>query len=331
MSYKKDNSAKSYSPSISRVLVSSVLGVLFFLTPLSASAYELILGTGEIGSFSYFSGRMLCRTINRQLPDVTCLTRASDDEIDNLTNLQNGSFDLAIINSNILDSAVNKSGVFQFLDINYDNLAILTPLYDRPIGIFIHDNAGIEVLNDLKGKRINGGAPGSTERRSMELILNAKGWSVDDFVRFEELPASYGQDTMAFCQGTVQAMLTVSVHPSLSTQRLFDNCKAQLLDINDDAIDKLVDALTPYWKTEINATSYDGQKKSARTFGTRAMLVVSNSIDQDTAYAIVKILYENKIRLQRSHPALSLYPKEESRKGIKGIQLHEGAKQFFAE
>ncbi|MEA3467758.1 MAG: TAXI family TRAP transporter solute-binding subunit [Thermodesulfobacteriota bacterium] len=172
-----------------------------------------------------------------------------------LTNLQNGSLDLAIINSNLLDAAVNKSGMFQFLDISYGNLAILTPLYDRPIGIIVRDNAEIATLNDLKGKRINGGAPGSTERRAMELIMKAMGWSVDNFVRFEELPTSHSQDTMALCQDKVQAMITIGIHPTLSTQQLLNNCKAQLLDIHDEAIDKLVDSLPPYWKTEISSNT----------------------------------------------------------------------------
>ena len=328
MSFKKNITAESYSPSILNVAISSILGVFLFLAPVPASAYEILLGTGDVGSFSYFSGRMLCRTINRQLDDVSCKVQAAYDEIDNLTNLQNGSLDLAIINSNILDGAVNKTGMFQFLDINYENLAILTPLYDRPIGILVRSNAGIETLDDLKGKKINGGAPGSIERRAMELIMKAKGWTMDDFARFEELPTSYSQDTMAFCQGSVQAMINIGVHPALSTQRLIENCKAVFLDIDDESIDKLVNSRAPCWKTEISATSYS---KLARTFGTRAILVASNVIDKDTGYAITKVLYENKARLQNSHPALSLYSIEEAKKGIKGLQLHKGAEQFFSE
>jgi len=328
MSFKKDSIAKSYSPSVSRMTISSVLGILLFLAPLSASAYEILIGTDSVGSFSYFSGRMICRTINKQLDDVSCVVQAADDEIDNLSNLQNGSLDLAIINSNILGAAVNKTGMFQFLDINYENLAILTPLYDRPIGLLVRSNAGISTLNDLVGKRINGGSPGSTERRAMELIMKAKGWSVEVFERFEELPTSQSQDTMAFCQGTVQAMITIGVHPALSTQRLTENCKAVFLDINDEAIDKLVNSRPSCWKTEISATSYS---KLARSFGTRAMLVASNVIDKDTGYAITKVLYGNKARLKNSHPALSLYPILEAKKGIKGLQLHKGAEQFFSE
>jgi len=53
----------------------------------------------------------------------------------------------------------------------------------------------------------------------MELIMKAKG-SIKDFKRFEELPTSQGQDTMAFCQSTVQSMIMTGVlqnsHPALS-------------------------------------------------------------------------------------------------------------------
>ncbi len=328
MNFQEDFTVNSYSPSVIRVTLSLLLAGVLLLAPLSVSAYEILLGTGKAGSFSHFSGRMLCRAINKEVSGVICTVKDVDDEVDSLTNLQSGSLDLAIINSNVLDAAVNKSGQFQFLDINYDNLAILTPLYDRPIGIIVRSNAGISTLNDLKGKRINAGAPGSIERRAMGLIMKAKGWSVDDFTRFEELPTSHAQDTMAFCQGTVQAMVMIGVHPSQSANNLIENCKGVFLDINDDAIDKLVDARAPCWETEIKVAS---DSVPVRTFGTRAILVASSVIDQETGYAITKALYKNRVRLQKSHPALSLYPVQESKKGIKGLQLHEGAEQFFTE
>jgi TRAP transporter TAXI family solute receptor len=330
MILKKDTTKKSYFPPVWRVVLSSVLGLCLFLAPSTVNAYEFLLGTGKTGTFSHFTGRMLCRTINQQLPDAKCSTQVADDEVDSLTNLQSGSLDLAIINSNVLDGAVNKSGMFQFLDINYENLTILTPLYDRPVGIIVRADAGIANLNDLKGKRVNGGAPGSVERRSMELIMKAKGWSVDDFALFEELPTSQSQDTLAFCQGTVQAMLNIGVHPTLSIHNLLKNCKAKLLDIDDDAIGKFVAKHPSYWKTEINSESYPGPENRVQTFGTRAILVASSAIDQETAYAIVKAIYDNQKRLQRNHPALSLYPIQEARKGIEGLLLHKGAEQFFA-
>ncbi|MEA3468527.1 MAG: hypothetical protein U9R57_09945 [Thermodesulfobacteriota bacterium] len=86
MSFKNNSTIQSHSPSIWRTAAGSVIALLLFLAPLSARAYEIIPGTGNVGSFSYFSGRMLCRTISRQLPDITCLAQASDDKIDTLRN-----------------------------------------------------------------------------------------------------------------------------------------------------------------------------------------------------------------------------------------------------
>ncbi|MEN8190124.1 MAG: TAXI family TRAP transporter solute-binding subunit [Thermodesulfobacteriota bacterium] len=329
MNLNKETWPTFYFNPVSARLLFSALALLVFLLPPPVQAFEVLLGTGEHGSFSNFAGRALCRTISRHVPEVTCSTRTANDEIDNLTNLQSGSLDFAIINSNTLDDAVNKRRIFQFLDINYENLAILMPLYDRPIGLIARNDSGISTLGDLKGKRINSGPPGSTENRAMRLIMSAKGWSEDDFSLFEELPSSHSQGTMAFCHGTIQAMLTIGVHPALATQRVLENCNAHLVSISDDSIDKLVASRPPCWKSEIQAQSYPGHGEAVETFGTRAILVASNTVDQETANAIVKAIYDNRKRLQNSHPALSLYPVQEAGKGIKGLKLHEGAVRFF--
>lgn len=329
MNLKRNSTLKVCFQAVWPLPLLLLIGVLPLFLPLSAGAYEILLGTGENGSFSNFTGRVLCRTISQHMPDISCSTQTANDEIDNLTNLQSGSLDLAIINSNTLDAAVNKSGMFQFLDISYEGLSILLPLYDRPIGIIVRNDAGIASLDDLKGKRVNSGPPGSIENRAMKLIMKAKGWSVDDFSLFEELPASHSQDTLAFCHGTVQAMLTIGVHPALSYQRLLENCNAHFLDISGDAIDSMIASRPPCWKAEIQSKNYPGPDRPIQTFGTRAILVASGAIDQETAFAIVKAIYKNKEKLQSSHPALSLYPVQEARKGIKGLKLHKGAEQFF--
>lgn len=311
--------------------LAQLIVVFLLLVPLAANAYELVLGTGEAGTFSSFSGRVLCRTIDQQVPDVTCVTRTAADGIDHLTNVQNGSLDLAIIDSQILLEAMTKSGVFRYVDINYDNLNIFMPLYDLPMGIIVRNDAGISTLNDLKGKRINAGSLISDQHQALEMVMAAKGWLSSDFERFEELSSSFSQDTMAFCHGTVQAMMNRGVHPTVSVQRLLVNCKAHLLPMDDADIDKLVAGNPSLWKTTVLADSYPAKSRKVVTFGTRAILIGSGDMDQKTAYAIVKALYTNKEQLQRSHQSLSLYPVATARQGIDGLTMHPGAEQFFTE
>ena len=331
MNPKKNQSGKQGFTGRVRAVRLGIFGLLLLLVPLNAGASELQLGTGEAGSFSHFSGRLLCRILAASLPDVTCKVQAAADEIDNLTNLQNGSMDLALVDAKSLYNAVTKSGVFRFVGIGYDNLAVLTPLYDLPVSIIVRRDAGIATLDDLKNKRVNGGALGSYQRQTMEMIMQAKGWKVTDFEVFQELPSSHAQDTMVFCHGTVQAMIGVGVHPNPTVQRLLENCNAGLLAVVDPDIDKLV-AASPYlWSTEIRADSYPPPSNRVKTFGTRVVLAASADMDDQLAEAIVKALYENKKRLQGGHPALTLYAPEEAAKGVAKVALHPGAARFLSQ
>ena len=113
----------------------SLIAALLLITApsLTASAYELIIGTGPDGSFSHHNGKLLCRLFTRQDSEMTCLLSESTDQIDNLTNVQGGSLDLALVDSLLLEEATSGRGAFEFLDISYDQIRILTPLYQVPL------------------------------------------------------------------------------------------------------------------------------------------------------------------------------------------------------
>ena len=56
------------------------------LAPVSVNAFDLYLGTGVSGTFSHFTGRMLCRVINSDVAEVNCVVTPGSDDISNLTN-----------------------------------------------------------------------------------------------------------------------------------------------------------------------------------------------------------------------------------------------------
>ena len=62
--------------------------IVFFivgLCPFSANAFDILLGTEETGTFSHFTGRILCRVINSYSDDINCKTVPAPDDVDNLT------------------------------------------------------------------------------------------------------------------------------------------------------------------------------------------------------------------------------------------------------
>ncbi len=299
--------------------------------PFSANAFDILLGTGETETFSHFAGRMLCRVINRHSDGLNCKTVPAPGDVHNLTNLQGGSLDIGLIDSRMLHDAMNKTGYFEFLDISYDNLRALVPLYDDPITLVVRSDAKIASLEALKGKRINAGAPRSLQNLAVATIMKAKNWTKADFSLVGELSPSQSQDTMAFCHGTIQAMVHIGVHPDSSLQKLLRLCKADLVDVYDNDIEKLVNDHPAFIKVNIAADTYPSHPMGVTTFGTRAVLVASQDLDAQTVYKIIDAIYSNRKRLKSAHPALSSFTMDAFRKMDVGIQLHPGAVKYFSE
>jgi TRAP transporter TAXI family solute receptor len=301
------------------------------LFPISANALDILLGTGKAGTFSYFTGRTICRMINSHTDDINCKTVPAPDAVHNLTNLRGGALDIGLIDSRMLHDAINKSGYFKFLDISYDNLRTLVPLYAVPVTLVVRRDANINSLNDLKGKRINAGAPLSPENLTMDTIMKAKKWSKADFSLVQELPASHSQDSMAFCYGTVQAMVHIGVHPDPTLQQLLERCKGGLTDMNDSDTNKLINEHPAFAKINIAANMYPSYSKGVTTFGTRMTLVAPVDLDEDTVYEIIEAIHRNQKRLQSAHPALSAFNVQSTEKDDPKIQPHPGAARYYRE
>ena len=313
-----------------RVIIISVF-LIVGLFPFSVNALDILLGTGKTGTFSHFTGRKICRAINRHSDDINCKTVPAPDDVHNLTNLRQGGLDIGLIDSRILLDAINKTGHFKFLDIGYENLRALVPLYDVPITLVVRSDAKITSLEELQGKRINAGDPLSLQHLAVDTIMKAKNWSKKDFSLVEELPSSMSQDTMAFCHGTMQAMVHIGVHPDSSLQQLFRLCKVDLVNMDDNDIQKLVNDHPAFWKINIAADTYPSHPKGVTTFGTRAMLVASEDLDEGTVYQIIDAIYSKRERLKSAHPSLSLFSVGAAQKSATGIQLHPGAGKYFRE
>ena len=301
------------------------------LLPFSGFAFDVYLGTHETGTFSYFAGRTICRIINQHAGEINCRPVGADDDTHNLTNLDSGSLDIGLIDSRMLHDAINKAGYFEFLDIKYDNLRTLLPLYDVPVTLVVRNDSKITSLGELKGKRINIGAPLSSERLAIETILKAKNWSRKDFSLADELSDSQSQDTMAFCHGRVQAMVYLGVHPAPTIEHLIRLCRASPVNMDDGDIQKMIKGHPAYLNVEIAPNTYATQTQGVATFGTTMVLVASADFDEETVYAITEAIEGNRKRLQSAHPALFSSATEIDQNKIVGLQLHPGAVKYFSE
>ena len=297
----------------------------------AAVADEVAIGTGEPGSAYYKLGRALCRLIDRGSDQhgLTCDPLATPGGLFNLENVRGGAIEFGLVPSDLHYYAIEQAGPFEFVDATYENIRSLFSLYAEFFTLVASRNAGIDGLDDLKGRRVNNGVWGTTERNFVDALVAAKGWSDGDFLLAESLPVS--QQSLAFCHGRLDAIVYSVSHPNRDVGRVLELCNATLVGVAASEVTG-VQADNPYYIAgEIPADVYPQASKPIATFGIKVTLVSSVETDADTVYEVVKSVFENLERLKRSNRALRpVEPAEMISDGLTA-PLHEGAIRYYQE
>lgn len=284
---------------------------IVFLMVLSStrvcSSYELLIGTGDIHSFSFFAGKSICSIINNFDKTITCRPVPSEAYSDSLTNLQSGSLDMALVSSKMIYDASQGAGFFQYIGIQYDNLRLLMPLYKSPICLIARQDAKIISLDDLVGKRVNGGGLFSTESQVFGEIMSLKDWQKDNFGLFQNISSVNAQDLLAIKSGSVQAMLHVGMHPNNRLRRVLDQGRSTLIGINDADVNQMIDSRVGFSKCSIGAGTYPGLPGELSTLAMETLLITSADSDNETIQLILDAITGAKKRLQHAHPAFLHY------------------------
>lgn len=292
-------------------------------------AQDIIIGTGSTSGVYYPAGRAICRLVERHAEGLTCKAVPTAGSLANLTNVAGGAIEIGLAQSDWQYHAVSGTGPVAFVDTGFDNLRALFSLHGEPFTVVARRDAGIRRLDDLEGKRVNIGNPGSGQRATMEVVMAAKGWTKDDFLLAEELPAA--QQSLALCHGRVQAMVYTVGHPNPSVGQTVGLCDAVLVETADAAIDKLVAEHPYYAYTLVPGGMYEGNAEDVKTFGVVATVVSSAEVDEDLIYAVVKAVFDNLADLRRMHPAFGLLDAGNMVRDGLSAPLHEGAERYFRE
>ncbi len=325
-----DSAPLGVSMKIILKLLGSWLLCAAIVTPGFALADEQILiGTGSKDGVYYYAGRAICQIVNTEVEGVSCQAVPTAGSLHNLDNVRQGGMDIGICQSDWQYHAVKGSGPFEFIDGSFSNLRALFSLHSEPFTLVVRRDAGISDLDGAEGRRINIGNPGSGQRATMEVVMKAMGWTKKNFQLVEELKAS--EQSFALCNNRIQAMVYTVGHPNESVSKAVRLCNATIAPVKNAQIDKLVADNLYYTYTSIPGGLYPGIDNPVRTFGVKATVVASADMSEETAYQIVKAIFDNLDRYRKLHPALNVLRPEQMIKDGISAPLHDGAVKYFME
>lgn len=286
------------------------------------------LGTGSTKGVYYVVGKTICLWVNKETNKhgIRCVAKPSNGSIANLRSVRVGLQQMAVAQSDWhFHAYYGKHGQLQA----NKKLRSLFSVHAEPFTVVARQDSQIKNIDDLRYKRVNIGNRGSGQRGTMELLIDAKGWHLNDFAKIMELKADYQAN--ALCSNQVDAIVYVVGHPSKAIQQAMNGCSTTLVPVVDNAIDKLVKQYSYYTYSTIPAGLYTPKQPDVTTFGVAATFVTSEDIDAEVVYQVVKAVFDNLLQFKRAHPAFKqLKPKNMIRDGLTA-PLHRGAVRYYQE
>ncbi|MEH6577477.1 MAG: TAXI family TRAP transporter solute-binding subunit [Amphritea sp.] len=317
-----------------RILTSALaLGVLsagMATTTVAATKTHVSIGTGGQTGVYYVVGQSICKMVNRTSKEhgLRCSAPSTGGSIANLNSIRDGGQDMGVAQSDWQYHAYNGTSKFEKIGAN-KSLRSVFSVHAEPFTVVARADSGIKHFNELEGKRVNIGNPGSGQRGTMEIMMGLKGWDKSSFKLTAELKSS--EHSQALCDNKIDAFVHTAGHPVANIKEAASSCDVRVVPVTGDYVDSLVSQHEYYSAAQIPAGMYQGTDTDIDTFGVGATFVSSDNVPADTIYQLVKAVFENFDRFKRLHPAFANLKPEDMIKNGLSAPLHDGAVRYYKE
>ena len=313
------------------LLAALTLGFVMAFSSAAVSETTFVtIGTGGVTGVYYPTGGAIARLVNKGKKEhgIRASVESTGGSVYNLNAIASGELEMGVAQSDWQYHAYNGTDKFKEKGPNKDLRAVFS-VHPEPFTVVARADAGIKNFEDLKGKRVNVGNPGSGQRGTMEVLMEKLGWTMDDFKLASELkPAEQSQ---ALCDNKIDAYVYTVGHPNGSIKEATTSCDAVIVSVTGEVVDALV-ADNPYYrKATVPGGMYRGTDQDTMTFGVGATFVSSAKVPENVIYVVVKSVFENFEDFKKLHPAFGVLKKEEMVKDGLSAPLHDGAAKYYKE
>lgn len=303
-----------------------LLGVMacFLATQVFAMTFVTI-GTGGVGGTWYPIGGAIAEVLTNGGIDVKATSRATGASQENCRLVSAGRVQMGMTMGVTLYQAYTGTGFFE--KDGKQDLKLLMNMYPAPHHLVATKASGIEKFEDIRGRKVVFGSPGSGDEMLSTLIILAAGMDPEKDLKKELL--TYTESTMALKDGNIDAAFWNFPTPAPAYMEMLAVREMNLIPLPEEVVKKVVEDnpfMLPY---VIKAGTYDKQDKDVLTVADGNFLVVSSKMDEKLSYDLVKTILENKDAFLRVTKQAEHFVTEEASKGI--IPFAEGAKKYYKE
>lgn len=305
-------------------LLPLLLSLVLALAGQAALAAErMVIATAGTAGALYPMGVAMAETINAHGGAVKASAEASAASLENLRNLATGEVDWGISQNEMAWLAYNGQGKFAGHAI--PGLRSLFGTIISWVQVFVPADSPVVSIDQLRGKRVGLGAPGSGGEQAARMVLESYG------LTYHDLKAEFmGNVDMvgALKDGSLDAFFIT--HP-LKSAPLLDLASSKQVRLLPVDLPAFYQKHPYYTKRMVPAGSYPGQTADVPTATSRVVMytMADSRLGAAKVRALLEVLWKNSAQWTGVHPAVKRYTSLADALAGLAVPLHPGAVAFY--
>jgi len=287
---------------------------------------NLVIGTGSISGVYYPTGGAISKIVNQasDLNQIRLSVFSTDGSVYNINSVLNGGLDFGIVQSDRQYQAYE--GLADWDNDPRKRIRSIFSIHNESVTLIAAEDANINSVSDLKGKKVNIGNFGSGQLKNSIDTLNAFNINYEEDI--EPFYAHTSDAIKMIHKNEIDAFFYKVGHPSQAiTQALSGSRGIKIVPISGDVINELIEDIPYYAKALIPRGTY-GLSDDIESFGVKATFVTHDEMPDEIIYSICEQIFDNLGIFKNLHPAFEQLTPQSMLEGL-SAPFHSGALSFY--
>jgi len=291
-------------------------------TPAAAKTTFIGIGTGGTGGIYYPYGGGVAEIWTKYVDGVKAVAEVTGASVENVKLAHKGETVIGEVMGNVAKAGLEGGGKFKGKKHDISAMAIM---YPNLLQVVTLKKSGITNIEQIKGKKISSGSPGSGTNFMSEAVFKALGIPLDSY---KDSRLSFTESANALRDGTIDVGFW-SVGPGTSSiLDLATTHDIHIISFTPAQVEKILASNETYSSVELGGGIYRGVDQPIPTIGVWNVMICQASLDADLVVKLVDALYAHNDYLKKIHPSAA-YTTPENAVKYSPIPLHPGTVKYL--
>ena len=305
------------------VIILAMCAAVALAMPAMAKVQFISIGTGGTGGVYYPYGGGLAEIWSKKVPGVKAVAEVTGASVENVKLAHKGETVIGEVMGDVASGAYYGKGKFK----KKMNILGMGIMYPNLMQVVTLKKSGITNIEQIKGKKVSIGSPGSGTAYMTSAVLKALGIPEDSF---EVRRLSFNENANALRDGTIDVGFWVVAPGTSSIMDLATTHDIRVISFTPEQQKKVMEFNKTYSAVALPGGLYRGVDKAVPSVGVWNVLICQASLDTGLVYNLMKVLYDNNDFMKKIHPSAA-YTTAENAVKYSPIPLHPGTIKLLEE